>query len=257
MMVVQDLVVRRGGRTVLDHLDATFAAGQVCCIVGPNGAGKSTLLEAMSGAFAVDAGRVSIGDVDMASLEPRLRARQVAVVTQGSEPPFAFDVEAVVRMGRFAHSGGVQDDDKWVRRAIDAVHLNHLRSVPVEALSGGERKRVQIARLLAQLSWGETGKLALFDEPTEALDLRHQHLVMGYARMLATHGLIVVVVQHDLTLLSRYADRVIVLDQGRIVADGSHEVLSSSLLSDVFGVDATVCNTEEGRPWIVVRGLSR
>lgn len=241
MIVLRDLSLRRDGRVVLDGIDLTIAPGEVVGITGPNGAGKSTLIDVVAGTLRPSSGAVLLDERALVTTTPADRASRIAVLSQNAEPPFAFSAAEVVGMGRHPHGDAPAEERAWTRRALEAVGMTHAAGAAVEHLSGGERKRIHVARFLAQLSMGDSGRVALFDEPTEALDLRHQHLVMGFAEMLAARGLFVLVVQHDVALLAQYAKRVIVLEEGRVVADGAPSVaLTPEILRAVFGVEVYV-----------------
>ncbi len=219
----------------------------VTAVIGPNGAGKSTLLHLLSGALAPDRGWVGLDGRPLGEWPRTELARRRAVLPQASDLSFPFRGIEVVLMGRAAHAG-VSDRDRDAAvafaalRATDALHLAE-RVYPT--LSGGERQRVQLARVLAQI-WPDDGgadepRFLLLDEPTSALDLLHQHLVMSVARDLADHGVGVLAVLHDPNLAAMYADRIVVLDNGCVVADGAVEaVLTEATIGRVFGLAVTV-----------------
>ncbi|MFE1547223.1 heme ABC transporter ATP-binding protein [Streptomyces sp. NPDC058718] len=226
------LRVALGGRAVLDGVGIEVRAGEVLALVGPNGAGKSTLLAALAADLAPSAGEVRIGGRpagDWAAGELALRR---AVLPQAAALSFPFPVAEVVRMGRapWAGTGREDEDEAAVALAMAATEVEAFAGRPFSALSGGERARVALARVLAQ----RTG-LLLLDEPTAALDLRHQELVLRVCRERAAAGDAVVVVLHDLGLAAAHADRVAVLHGGRIAADGPpSEVLDAEVLSRVY-----------------------
>ncbi|MEU6355820.1 heme ABC transporter ATP-binding protein [Streptomyces sp. NPDC047072] len=227
----ESLYVRLGSREVLQGVDVVARAGEVLALVGPNGAGKSTLLAALAGDLAVAAGAVRIhGRPASQWSAPELALRR-AVLPQSAALSFPFSVEDVVRMGRapWASLGG-EDDDSAVAEAMDATEVTPFAPRPFSALSGGERARVALARVLAQRT-----PLLLLDEPTAALDLRHQELVLRVCRERARAGDAVVVVLHDLGLAAAYAHRVALLCAGRVAADGPPAaVFEERLLSDVY-----------------------
>ncbi|MEU9203129.1 heme ABC transporter ATP-binding protein [Streptomyces sp. NPDC048332] len=221
-----------GGRAVLDSVDLTAHAGEVLALVGPNGAGKSTLLAALAADLPPEDGEVRIdGRPATAWSAPELALRR-AVLPQSAALSFPFPVEDVVRMGRapWAGTDRADEDDPAVRAAMAATEVTGFAARPFSALSGGERARVALARVLAQRA-----PLLLLDEPTAALDLRHQELVLRVCRERAAAGDAVVVVLHDLGLAAAYADRAAVLHDGRIaVAGPPGEVFTSALLSGVY-----------------------
>ncbi|MGW6020654.1 heme ABC transporter ATP-binding protein [Streptomyces sp. NPDC055099] len=226
------LVVRLGGREVLAGVSLSARAGEVLALVGPNGAGKSTLLAALAADLPADEGVVRVCGRPTAGWPARELALRRAVLPQAAALSFPFVVEDVVRMGRAPWAGTARqdEDDLAVREAMDATEVGEFASRPFSALSGGERARVALARVLAQRT-----PLLLLDEPTAALDLRHQELVLRICRERAAAGDAVVVVLHDLGLAAAYADRVAVLRGGALAAEGAPgEVFTGELLSEVY-----------------------
>ncbi|GAA2804485.1 heme ABC transporter ATP-binding protein [Streptomyces showdoensis] len=226
------LRVALGRRTVLDGVDLTVRAGEVLALVGPNGAGKSTLLAALAGDLAPAAGEVRIAGRPAGAWAAAELALRRAVLPQDAALSFPFPVAEVVSMGRAPWAGTVREaeDGAAVAEALALTETAEFAGRPFPALSGGERARVALARVLAQ----RTG-LLLLDEPTAALDLRHQELVLGVCRERAAAGAAVVVVLHDLGLAAAHADRVAVLHGGRVAAAGPPaEVLGGELLSRVY-----------------------
>ncbi|MFD7867557.1 heme ABC transporter ATP-binding protein [Streptomyces sp. NPDC059783] len=226
------LRVRLGGRPVLDSIDLTARAGEVLALVGPNGAGKSTLLAALAADLPAEAGTVRVDGRPVTDWSAPELALRRAVLPQSAALSFPFPVEDVVRMGRapWAGTDRADEDDPAVRAAMAATEVTAFADRPFSALSGGERARVALARVLAQRA-----PLLLLDEPTAALDLRHQELVLRICRERAAAGDAVVVVLHDLGLAAAYADRAAVLHGGRIaVAGPPAEVFSGELLGAVY-----------------------
>ncbi|WAU80020.1 heme ABC transporter ATP-binding protein [Streptomyces sp. Qhu-G9] len=229
------LRVRLGAREVLSGVDVRARAGEVLALVGPNGAGKSTLLGALAADLPADAGVVRVHGRPVSGWSAHELALRRAVLPQSASLSFPFPVEEVVRMGRAPWAGGAQEytretDDEAVTAAMAATEVTEFAARPFSALSGGERARVALARVLAQRT-----RLLLLDEPTAALDLRHQELVLRICRDRARDGDAVVVVLHDLGLAAAYAHRVVILCAGRAVADGAPaEVFTDRLLSDVY-----------------------
>ncbi|MDT0306229.1 heme ABC transporter ATP-binding protein [Streptomyces sp. DSM 44917] len=226
------LTVRRGGRAVLDGVDLEVAAGEVLALAGPNGAGKSTLLAALAGDLAPEAGEVTLAGRPAHAHGARELARRRAVLPQDPTISFPFTSAEVVRMGRapWAGTAAAAADDAAVAEAMVQTGTTALAGRPFPALSGGERARVALARVLAQ----RAGTL-LLDEPTAALDLRHQEAVLRVCRERAAAGAAVVVVLHDLGLAAAHADRVAVLHRGRLAAAGPPEaVLTGELLSEIY-----------------------
>ncbi|MEU8778639.1 heme ABC transporter ATP-binding protein [Streptomyces sp. NPDC048606] len=229
---VEGLRVRLGEREVLGGVDLVARAGEVLALVGPNGAGKSTLLAALAADLPAAAGTVRIDGRPVGDwTAPELALRR-AVLPQSAALAFPFPVADVVRMGRAPWAGtpSAERDEEAVARAMAATEVTRFAERPFSALSGGERARVALARVLAQ-----GAPLLLLDEPTAALDLRHQELVLRICRERAAAGDAVVVVLHDLGLAAAYADRAAVLHDGRIaVAGPPSEVFEDALLSRVY-----------------------
>lgn len=231
LAAAEGLSVRLGEREVLREVGVTVRAGEVLALVGPNGAGKSTLLGALAADVPAASGVVRVHGRPVSEWSAPELALRRAVLPQSASLAYPFTVEEVVRMGRAPWAAVDQDDDDTaVARAMAATEVTAFAGRPFSALSGGERARVALARVLAQRA-----PLLLLDEPTAALDLKHQELVLGLCRERARAGDAVVVVLHDLGLAAAYAHRVAVLRAGRVAADGPPaEVFSEELLSEVY-----------------------
>lgn len=237
---VDDVAVRLGRRWAVDG--ATFQAehGEVVAIVGPNGAGKSTLLRAIAGLVRAGRGRIRWDGVELASLSALERARRVGLVPQAAHLEHPFTVEEVVAMGRYAHQGrfgwGADPEAGRVAEALTKTDLVSFADRPVTALSGGERQRVLVARVLAQRP-----ELYLLDEPTANLDLGQAAAVRRIVQGLAQAGRTVVVVMHDLEAAARWADRVVLMADGRVLRAGTpREVLQPASVGEAFGVAVEV-----------------
>ncbi|MER8097242.1 heme ABC transporter ATP-binding protein [Streptomyces goshikiensis] len=251
-----DLHVRLGQREVLAGIELTARAGEVLALVGPNGAGKSTLLGALAADLPASSGVVRIDGRPVGDWSAPDLALRRSVLPQAAALAFPFPVEDVVRMGRAPWAGTpyADSDGAVVAAAMAATEVTGFAERPFSALSGGERARVALARVLAQ-----GAPLLLLDEPTAALDLRHQELVLRICRERAAAGDAVVVVLHDLGLAAAYADRAAVLHDGRIAADGPPaEVFEDGLLSRVYRQPVEVLpHPRTGAPLVVpVRGLT-
>lgn len=234
--------------------------GELCAVLGPNGAGKSTLVRVVSGLLKPRRGSVKVRGVDLGSLDRRAIARQIAVVPQAAVMPPGFTVREVVMMGRAPHQGAwlraSPRDEEAVDRSLGACSLTHLAERPAGELSGGEQKRVAIARALAQ----DTPVL-LLDEAGAHLDVRHaitlHELVV---REVAERRLACLAILHDLNAAAQYADRVVLLKEGRLVADGAIEdVMTYRRLKEVFEAELYVgVNELDGaRYFLPVRPRSR
>ena len=244
LVQARDVHAQLGGRPVVRGVDLDVARGELVAVVGPNGAGKSSLLGALAGDLPFDKGTVTLDGRPIRRWRTTELARIRAVLPQQTSVSFPFRVTEVVRMGRSPWVGTVAEaeDDEALAVAAREADIVHLLDRPVTALSGGERARVALARVLAQDT-----PVVLLDEPTAALDLGHQEHVLGVVRRRASAGRAVVVVLHDLDLAAAYADRVVVMSGGAAVADGPPDrVLTSSLLSDVYRHPIAVMDTESG-----------
>ncbi len=237
MISVDGLVVSLAGRRVVEDVSFALEAGAFAALTGPNGAGKSTALKAMAGVAAVEAGSVRISGEDAAGLSAPARARRLAWLPQARPVAWNLRVEDVVALGRFAEAPEAYDRmGAEGRAAVDAALAKadaaHLAGRAFQALSGGEQARVHLARLLAS-----PAPVLLLDEPCAALDIAHQLSLMETLAAEAAAGRMVLVVLHDLELAARYCRRVIVMDAGRVVADGAPEAaLSADVLGRVFRV---------------------
>ncbi len=245
-----DLRVRLGQREVLAGIDLSARAGEVLALVGPNGAGKSTLLAALAADLPAASGEVRIDGRPVGDWSAPDLALRRSVLPQAAALSFPFPVGDVVRMGRAPWAGTpfAEADEEAVAAAMAVAEVGEFAARPFSALSGGERARVALARVLAQRA-----PLLLLDEPTAALDLRHQELVLRICRERARAGDAVVVVLHDLGLAAAYADRAAVLHDGRIAADGPPaEVFEDALLSRVYRQPVEVLpHPRTGAPLVV------
>lgn len=236
------------GRTVLDDISLEVVPGEVLALVGPNGAGKSTLLSVLSGERAPATGTVTVDDRDIRSFSALELARRRSVLTQENALSFPFRVIDVITMGRspWTRTDEIARDSAAIASAATRADVTHLAGRRFTELSGGERARVSLARVLAQ----DTA-IVFLDEPTAALDLRHQEDVLRIARELAQEGRAVVVVVHDLSLAGAVADRVALLSGGRLVALGAPSaVLTAAAIGEVYGLGVRVVDVD-GRPLIV------
>ncbi|MFF2487202.1 heme ABC transporter ATP-binding protein [Microbacterium sp. NPDC058062] len=220
-------------RPVLVDAGIDVRAGELHALVGPNGAGKSTLFGVLAGDVTPDSGDVSLDGTLLGSIRPRLLAQQRAVLLQQNAVSFPFTVEQVVRMGRapWARTPAEDDDDAAVARALEVTDLVPLAARGITSLSGGERARAALARVLAQGC-----DVLLLDEPTAALDLKHQEDVLRIARGRAREGAAVALVLHDFNAALGVADRVTLLSRGRVVASGApSEALTAAAIEEVYG----------------------
>lgn len=246
----QDLTVLLGGRPVLHGVSVAVYPGETVALIGPNGAGKSTLLGALAGDRAAAAGSVTLAGRPARSWSALQLARTRAVLPQASSVSFAFSAGEVVEMGRapWAGSDAADLDEEAIADAMAETGVTEFADRGVDALSGGERARVALARVLAQRT-----AILMLDEPTAALDLRHQELTLTLARRRAQDGCAVLVVLHDLGLAAAHADRIVLLDHGEVAADGTPAtMLDPELLSRVYQHPIEVLPHPDGAAPIVL-----
>jgi iron complex transport system ATP-binding protein len=253
------ITFRVGTKTLLDGVSLTVAPGETVALVGPNGAGKSTLLRVLAGELKSHAGAVMLKDRPLASYAPRDLALHRAVLSQSTHVAFPFTVGEVVRMGAGdRHGRGI---DNLAERALADVDLAAFHDRVITTLSGGEQQRAHFARVLLQLSCGEAAHgpgLLLLDEPTASLDLKHQLDMLEAVGRCARRGVAVVAILHDLNLATLAADRIVVLDGGRVAADGAPaETVTDDLLARVFRVASAVSRMPPaGVPFVLPHGIT-
>jgi iron complex transport system ATP-binding protein len=237
-LTAKSLRVTLAGRMVLNDISLSLAPRHLVALVGPNGAGKTTLLRALAGLLPSD-GAIDVGGAALSSLSLRERALRFAYLPQGHVVHWPLPARDIVALGRYPH--GATDparltakDSEAVSRAMQAADVVAFADRRITELSGGERSRVALARVLAV-----EAPVILADEPTASLDPRHQFDVMRGLRAAADRGVLVMVVTHDLGLAARFADTVLVLSEGRLVAQGvPADALSEQVMADVFRISA-------------------
>ena len=240
---VDRVTVSLGGHDIVREASLSVPAGTVVGLVGPNGSGKSSLLRTLYRSVRPASGTVRVDGEDVLGLGDRAAARAIAVMVQDPVTDFDLSVYETVMLGRGPHHApfgrDTRDDHDIVVEAMRRAEVTELADRMVATLSGGQRQRVMLARALAQ----QTPVLVL-DEPSNHLDVNHQHELMSLVREL---GRTVIAALHDLNLAAQYCDRIVVLDAGRVVAEGTPQgVLTVELIRDVFGVDARILATSEG-----------
>jgi iron complex transport system ATP-binding protein len=249
-VTLQALSVTLGRRKVLQDVSATLSSGKLVGIIGPNGAGKSTLVRAMLGLIPANQGTVEIEGQDVATLRPRDIARRIAYLPQGQTLHWPLSVARLAALGRLPHLAPMSRissvDQEIIERALVRADVAHLKHRIATELSGGERARALLSRALAV---GADGLVV--DEPLASLDPGHQIDVMTLLAREAREGALVVAVLHDLTMAARYCDRLLLLDKGHLVTDGTPaEVLTPDLLDRVYGIRALV-ETGSASPIVV------
>lgn len=243
ILQAENVSVELGGRRIVENASVSLARGELVILVGPNGAGKTTLVRALAGLLPAE-GRIALEATPLEDFSARDRARRLAYLPQGHSFHWPMPVEQIVALGRYPHgdpfSPPTAADSRAVERALTVTATDALAHRPVTSLSGGERARVALARALAT-----EAPILLADEPTMSLDARHQLVVMGLLRKAAHGGGAVLAVIHDLSLAARFADRVLVMQDGRIVADARpRDALTMDRIASVFGVEAMMVDVD-------------
>lgn len=231
-----------GGTALVSEANFSVAEGEFVALLGPNGAGKSTLLKLLCGQIQPSQGNVNFLNLPLSQWPPMKLARHRAVLPQSSAVPFAFTALEIVLLGRSPH-GDAQSCESLARQVMAQTDCGHLAERFVTTLSGGEMQRVQLSRVLLQLHHpcGEVPRCLMLDEPISSLDPAHQHRALCVAKEFAAAGAGVLVVLHDLNLAAQYADRLVIMKQGLIVAGGTpREVVTEELVSEIFEVRARV-----------------
>ncbi|KOG52726.1 iron-dicitrate transporter ATP-binding subunit [Streptomyces griseoflavus] len=249
---VEQLTAGYAGHPVVDRVDLTVESGTVVAVVGPNGCGKSTLLRCLARLHEPESGRVFAGDADVWRLKQREAAHRIALLPQSPQAPEAVTVAGLVRYGRHPHQGlfrqWSREDERAVTRALEQTGTGALAGRRLDQLSGGQRQRCWLAMALAQ----ET-PVVLLDEPTSALDIGHAVEVLDLVREVAAGGRTIVMVVHDLAAAARYADRVVAMRSGRVVAAGPpREIIDAALVKELYGVEAEILAApSDGAPVVV------
>ncbi len=238
LLTAQNLSVTLGGRAVLNDITLSLSRGHLVALVGPNGAGKTTLLRALAGLLP-SKGEIHVGGDALSSLSLRERARHFAYLPQGHVVHWPLSARDIVALGRYPHGATdparlMPKDAEAVLRAMQATDVVEFSERRVTELSGGERSRVALARVLAV-----GAPIVLADEPTASLDPRYQIDVMKNLRGIADSGVLVIAATHDLGLAARFADSVLVVSNGRLVAQGKPaQALSETIMAEVFRISA-------------------
>ena len=245
-MVAKNMAVTAAGKKLISDVSLTFGPGELVAILGPNGAGKTTLLRSMLGLTQLDSGSVALGDVDVGNLTSMERARKIAYLPQRRPMAWPNTVRDVVALGRFSHGAVVgrlgSRDQEAVDHALDACALSPLAERKVDSLSGGEFARVHFARALAA-----SAPLLIADEPVAELDPHHQLRITNLIRQYVDDGGGALVVLHEIALAAQFADRLIWMCDGKIVADGTpRETLTADRMREVYRVNAHVQTGDAG-----------
>ncbi len=243
LLSLNNVCIAPWGKRLLQGITFDLNAGSIVGIVGPNGAGKTSLLNAIVGDIPLHRGNLQLGSKALHTWPRRELARTMAYLPQLSLLNFPYTVEEVILLGRSPHDTGHDRDNKILNEVLQLTDTHHLRSRLYTHLSGGEKQRVQLARIFAQI-WQQDslrGKLLLLDEPTAALDIQHQQSSCAAIRKLADRGCAVVLVIHDFNAISALADQVVALNNGQQVAHGKpREVFTEQMFSDVFSAKVAI-----------------
>lgn len=244
MIEITDLTKRYGELTVLDQVSVRIPRGGVVALVGPNGAGKSTLISSIGRLVEVDEGTITVEGLDVPTTPSEQLARRLAILRQDNHVPVRLTVRELVEFGRFPYARGrlTPTDHEMVEWSIARLELAPFASRRLDQLSGGQRQRAFIAMVLCQDT-----DYVLLDEPLNNLDMRHAVQTMALVRTLADElDKTIVVVLHDINMAAGYADRIVAMRDGRIVADGApRTIIDAALIRHVFGIDLPVRSVGE------------
>lgn len=248
----KNLQLKLGDKTILESVSAEFNAGQLTILLGPNGTGKSSLLKVLTQELPIK-GEVFFDDKPLQQWSSRTLAKHLGVLPQSSSLVFNFTAREVVELGGIALDCTNEVIQRLALHNMQLTDTAHLVDRSYPSLSGGEKQRVHLARVLTQLEQSGDRKILLLDEPTAALDLSHQHQTLSLAKKLAEKGASVLIVMHDLNLAAQYADRVMILNGGEIVADGQPwEVISERNIEQVYQCKTRViAHPDLGYPMVI------
>ncbi|CCQ11622.1 putative Hemin ABC transport system ATP-binding protein hmuV [Pseudoalteromonas luteoviolacea B = ATCC 29581] len=256
MINARRLAVNVGGKVILNEVSFAVDAGEVVAVVGPNGAGKSTLLKALCGDVTVQSGHITIAEKPLHKWDLKSLAKVRAVLCQSYDVEFPFLVDEIINMASFAHQLPLEKWQEIVNDVCVKLDINELRSKSFTQLSGGEKQRVQFARVLCQLQPALHQKVPcalLIDEPTANLDLFHQFQIMQLAKQSAKQGAAVVMVVHDLALAASFSNRIYLLERGEVKASGLPDsVLNMAQLKQTYNIPAELSQVKGCLPSLKV-----
>lgn len=235
---LKNISLQKGKKQILKDVSLSFSEGTFTALLGPNGAGKSSLLKIATGIWPSSSGKLFFAKRELKKYSPEELARKRALLSQHYQVQFDYSVMEIVCLGGAQLSYSQQKLDALALEKLQRLDLAHYANAPYHALSGGEQQRVQLARVLVQLSGENEGsKFVFLDEPTASLDALQQHKVLNLARNLAQEGIGVVAVLHDLNLAAQYAEHLVFLKKGQIYAEGpTEEVFTGEVLEGVYGL---------------------
>lgn len=251
-LTATQLSVGYGADPVLSDLDFTVPEGRFTAVIGPNGCGKSTLVKSLSRVLAAEPNMVQLEGKPLRHLKPKLLARRIALLPQHPVVPDGVTVRGLVARGRYPYHRPLKqwsaDDPAAIAQALEDTGMTAFADFPIDELSGGQRQRAWLAMVLAQQT-----QYVLLDEPTSFLDISHQIDVLRLCRTITANGRTVLAVLHDLNQAARYADELVVMHRGAIVAQGApHDILTTQLITDVFGMESMIgADPWSGTPMVV------
>lgn len=248
----EELHLTLGNKSILSNLSGQFNYANLTVLLGPNGTGKSSLLKVITQELA-NSGKLFLDQRPIQQWSSQSIAKRIGILPQSSSLAFNFSAQEVVELGGIALNCANTEIQQFARQNMQRTDTLHLATRLYPSLSGGEKQRVHFARVLTQLEQSGDKKILLLDEPTAALDLAHQHQTLALAKQLAEQGAAVVIVMHDLNLAAQYADRVMILNEGNIVADGTPwQVLTAHNIEQVYQCKTQViAHPDLGYPMII------
>lgn len=251
-LTTNKLSVGYGAEPVLDDFDFTVPEGRFTAVIGPNGCGKSTLVKSLSRVLGTEPGMVNLEGNPVQKLRPKLLAQCIALLPQHPVVPDGVTVRGLVSRGRYPYHRPLKqwsaEDPVAIAQALEDTGMTGFADFPIAELSGGQRQRAWLAMVLAQQT-----QYVLLDEPTSFLDIAHQIDVLRLCRSITATGRTVLAVLHDLNQAARYADELVVMHHGKLVAQGApNEILTTDLITDVFGLEAMIgADPWSGSPMVV------
>lgn len=251
-LATNKLRVGYGTEPVLSDFDFTVPEGRFTAVIGPNGCGKSTLVKSLSRVLTTEPGMVNLEGKPVQKLRPKLLAQRIALLPQHPVVPDGVTVRGLVSRGRYPYHRPLKqwspDDPTAIAEALEATGMTAFADFPVADLSGGQRQRAWLAMVLAQQT-----QYVLLDEPTSFLDIAHQIDVLRLCRSMTANGRTVLAVLHDLNQAARYADELVVMHRGKLVAQGApSDILTTELITEVFGLESMIgADPWSGTPMVV------
>lgn len=241
---------------LVDNINLYLEAGEVLAVIGPNGAGKTSLVRALTGDLTLQHGTIAFNNKALRDYDQQLRARQLAMLSQQTVLDFPFLAADVVHLGRIPHASSTAENNQIVTETLAAVDMLDRAQQLYPYLSGGEKQRIQLARVMAQIWRQEDSptRLLILDEPTASLDVAHSQQLMKIVRQLADDGVAVIMIVHDFNLAARYADSIAVLKNSAIQIMGTPaDVITRETMQQVFDVDASIIpHPTNGKPMVFV-----